>query len=285
MNHQRLDNMEQAWLNALRPALDPSLEDRERNRQRLLANLAVPVGVPDMAELPSPVTSLPATNATVAQTGVRRWLGSRALQLSAVAVLSGAIGAAVGYRWPRASHRSNTEPGETVSATYAARERAQGSAVDTVRDRDSHRNEPAVSPGGPALEPLFTLPRTPTRHAPPAASTRDAADQPQADPLIEELSLLRRAERAIRLNNGLLANGLLRELDARFPKGQLHEEREAARVMANCELSEPAERASIGGRFLAQHQQSVYAARVRAVCQIDVAKPDASATESALHGN
>ena len=90
--------------------------------------------------------------------------------------------------------------------------------------------------------------------------------------LVEELDLLRRAERTIRSGNSLVALGLLRDLDERFPKGQLLEERTAARVMAKCQLDEKDAARARGNAYLFAHPQSVYADRVRTLCQEDFAK-------------
>jgi len=55
-----------------------------------------------------------------------------------------------------------------------------------------------------------------------------------ADGFAEELALLRRAERATRSGDALLARSLIAELDARFPKTALRQERAALLVLVAC---------------------------------------------------
>jgi hypothetical protein len=95
-----------------------------------------------------------------------------------------------------------------------------------------------------------------------------------ADPIAEELALLRRAERAIRSKNALLAHGLLRELEQRFPKGKLIEERTAARVMANCQQLEPEAARRAGEAYLKQANSGVYRERVRQLCGLTEVAPN-----------
>jgi hypothetical protein len=105
--------------------------------------------------------------------------------------------------------------------------------------------------------------------APPPSGTSSSGSA-----LTEELDLLRRAERTIRAGDAMVALGLLSELDARFPRGQLLEERAAARVMANCQLTDATSARSMGEAYLRAHSQSVYAARVRSLCHLDAAMKD-----------
>ncbi len=73
----------------------------------------------------------------------------------------------------------------------------------------------------------------------------------------------------IRSNNPMVAIGLLSEMDHKYPKGQLLEERTAARAMANCQLVDEDSARLQGQAYLSAHGQSVYAARVRAICHLD----------------
>jgi hypothetical protein len=104
-----------------------------------------------------------------------------------------------------------------------------------------------------------------------AANTATSAKSNDGS-LSEELDLLRRAERTIRAGNSMVALGLLNELDARFPKGQMLDERAAARVMANCQLADETAAKAMGQAYLGAHAQSVYAARVRSICHLDSEK-------------
>jgi len=96
------------------------------------------------------------------------------------------------------------------------------------------------------------------------------------DAFYEELSLLQRAERAIRSNNPLLALSLLGDLDQQFPKGRLLEERAAARVMAGCQKSLDSASQRAARRFVGSRPQSVYAARVQTLCELAAKDPGPS---------
>ena len=117
---------------------------------------------------------------------------------------------------------------------------------------------------------------TPT--ATPAADGKRAGGQagaprPRAAPSspndsAAELALLERIDRALRNSDPALAHALLGELEARQPRTHFSEERGAARIMADCLAGERSARES-AGRFLEAHPASVYASRLRALCQLD----------------
>jgi hypothetical protein len=97
--------------------------------------------------------------------------------------------------------------------------------------------------------------RSPT----PAAASMESS-------LAAELAMLQRARRALAAENGALALGIVEELDERFPKGLLLEERTATRVLSLCKLArvDAARREAL--RFLERYPASVYAERVRQSC-------------------
>lgn len=105
---------------------------------------------------------------------------------------------------------------------------------------------------------------------PAAASSQTPPSQtppsPTARALKDELTLLKRAERAIRANEAALAISFLDELDRRHPHSALREERTAARIIAECTLSLPAA-AARAASFLETHRDSVYVDRVRRACE------------------
>ena len=82
--------------------------------------------------------------------------------------------------------------------------------------------------------------------------------------------MLQRARRALNAGNGRLALGLVQELDERFPKGILIEERRATRVLSLCMLSRTDEARRFAAEFEERHSGSVYAQRVRESCVADV---------------
>jgi hypothetical protein len=98
-------------------------------------------------------------------------------------------------------------------------------------------------------------------------------EPPEADGLAHEVALLQRVERAIRAHQGELALALIEEHEQRYPASALREERAAARVLAAC-VAAPGSEAGAGARAAAQrylggHARSVYADRVRTLCQIE----------------
>jgi hypothetical protein len=78
--------------------------------------------------------------------------------------------------------------------------------------------------------------------------------------------MLQRARRALNAENGRLALGIVQELDERFPKGVLVEERSATRVLSLCQLERVAEATQAARDFLERSPSSVYAERVRQSC-------------------
>jgi hypothetical protein len=81
----------------------------------------------------------------------------------------------------------------------------------------------------------------------------------------EELALLRRAERAVRGADSALALALIAELEERYPRSSLLEERRAVELLAYCAAgaSDAVARAQ---RFLREHPRSVHAGRITEKC-------------------
>jgi hypothetical protein len=130
---------------------------------------------------------------------------------------------------------------------------APSTSSSAASDASNARRRPAKSSATRAHG------REPTGAAPRAAA---------ADGFADELALLRRAERATRSGDALLARSLIAELDARFPKTALRQERAALLVLVACATGEPA--AQAGAReFMQRHEQSVHLDRIRSTCQLD----------------
>jgi hypothetical protein len=110
-------------------------------------------------------------------------------------------------------------------------------------------------------------------------ASRSLAAQPPAkrgavvgDPA-EELALLRRVEKSLRANDSALALALLDELDERFPRTALGEERLAARVIAHCAVGDGGARLRAES-FLRERPGSVYAERVQTACTVSADAPE-----------
>lgn len=136
------------------------------------------------------------------------------------------------------------EPREPASEARNVRRAPEAANADTARRRPSR----PATPGPVAAD-------TP---GPVAADTAAPAAS-------EELSLLQRAERAVRADNAALALALIGELEARYPRSTLLEERSAIELLAHCRAG-ASDASSRATRFLRQHPQSLYAGRVRELC-------------------
>jgi hypothetical protein len=157
-----------------------------------------------------------------------------------------------------------------------------------IRDRQQEAPPPPLSSGSPnqpppavqlpvLAEPALQSVEAPSRRAsrsPRAAepARRNVARIPRpttapngpAQPN-DELALLRRAERALRTDDAALALALIGELEERYPRSSLLEERGAMELMAYCTAG-ASDAVARTQRFLRQYPQSAYAGRVRDLC-------------------
>jgi hypothetical protein len=229
---------EGALLDDVRRVLSPTRSDRDRLQARIAASIAL--GAPGPALDGAPVAQAP-SGAPTALAGIRG-LGSQALAGALLATT--AFGA--GYFTGRSSRTS--EPAAVVAPSRA---------------KDVRPSPPAApaTPAAPRAEP-----EPPRRAAKaPSVPANTPASSPEAHSVSEEARELQRVDRALRSGMPGLALGILRELDERFPRGVLLEERAAARLMARCQNGDP-EAPGAAAAWLERHEQSVYAARLRAAC-------------------
>jgi hypothetical protein len=116
--------------------------------------------------------------------------------------------------------------------------------------------------------PTATRPRA-TAGGSHARRGADVTREQRARTGAEELALLKRAEHAIRSGQPELALSLLDELERRYPRTRLEEERTAARLMARCARAD-ANASADAARFLQNRPASVYSERVRAECALEM---------------
>jgi hypothetical protein len=240
-----INALEHALLSRARNALEPTDTDRERNQQQLLARIAAT----SLVAAASATPSLPTGR-------LRHLVDSHLIAMGTVAAAAGLVAFGGGYLVGH-HHRETTVKTIIEYVPAPNNEGVQRSPAAVVHSPQSP----------PSLTSFPDRGRSGTgakAAASPAASTAVTDNA-----LSEELDLLRRAERTIRAGDAMVALGLLGELDQRFPKGKLLEERAAARVMANCQLTDESSARSMGQSYLAAHPQSVYAARVRSICHLD----------------
>lgn len=91
----------------------------------------------------------------------------------------------------------------------------------------------------------------------------------------DELSHLRRAQKAIKSGNAALALALMKALDEELPRGALLVERNVTQVLALCELGHTEEASSLAERTLRnENASSVYANRLASSCaHLDLSRP------------
>lgn len=237
----------------------------------------------------------------------------RARLTSSAAATMGAVGvAAAGARRPGtwASLRATGKLGTAVGATLLGIGFLSGYLSRAYRENESlvaslpldavSVTQPVIQPrlegeeAARAPEPLAMTPPSaaPTRavEAPPEPKPRElGARRPRSAPVAapseldvepspsaagpnEELALLRRAERAVRADHAALALALIGELEERHPRSSLLEERRAIELLAHCQAgaTDSRQRAK---RFLRAHPQSLYASRIRELCETPPGTP------------
>ena len=170
----------------------------------------------------------------------------------------------------------------SLGAAPGAAPRAHGPALEAPPSPAPTESSTAQGPLPRASEhsteaPTSTRRPVPARHRPETRAAHAGDDAYAA-----ELALLTRAERAIRAHEAPLALTFLDELDRQFPNARFVEERSAARVLAECELSAPTARAR-AELFLRSSASSVYSDRVRRSCQLDVAPHSTDGSDSTGH--
>jgi len=237
-------------LSLARGALSPPPEEKARVRAALGPSPWRAGAAVALPEAPGPAQSLAAP-----APGVR--LGARAGSLLAAAFIA-AVGASFVSGYRLGQERAASAPGAAEPAPALTQPPSRPPLLEAAPERDLAASAALERAPQKAAEG-----RAPKRRSPPVPPA------PEPSP-VDELALLRRVERALRGREPALALALLAELDERFPKSALGEERRASSAMAHCQLNDPgaAERAA---RFLREHGSSVYADHVRVSCGLPVA--------------
>jgi hypothetical protein len=129
----------------------------------------------------------------------------------------------------------------------------------------TYRQAPAPAPRA-ELAPALAVeePAPPRAAAPRPRRPLERHVAPPASTLVQETTLLRDADRALRTGDTATALARLDEHAARFPHGVLAPERTAERFVVMCELHAADPRAV--AQFLSTHPGSLLAARVRRAC-------------------
>jgi len=101
------------------------------------------------------------------------------------------------------------------------------------------------------------------------SATKVTAARPSAQrsaDFLQAVQLLARARRALERGEPALALGLLDELDSRFPREMLDEERGATRVLGLCANGEQPAAVELAQRLFAGRQRSIYTRRIERSC-------------------
>ncbi|UJR84933.1 hypothetical protein [Sandaracinus amylolyticus] len=299
----RLGPDARALIEAARAADDPSAADRARVRRAMMASIAAGAAagaagtaasasaasggaiaggsgaIANAAGATAAATGAAAAGATTTALGV---LGMSTLaKVAAIALVVSAGGAVVaGITTERPQI---TEPATEAPAAHQTPASPEPPAVVTAPPPVAAPEltpEPLPIPvAAPSAAPARPRRTTPTRAAPPpvvVAADPSPAQPPAAVPdpapipvasLHDELPVLRRAWSALR---DARPDDALRALDehrARFPSGELTEERDAARALALCAAGRADEGRAALSELLAAHPRSPLAARVRTACE------------------
>lgn len=249
-----LDDLERTILSEARVCIEPTAADEARVFKRLALGLG---GAVTISAIVVPRHS--------ALARLQRWLVAR----RAVALSCALLGVGFGAGFVVGQHSQRTgmsSPAPTVEMREVEEPGvlAATPAVEAPNQDSTAVRAPEVSPA--ALGSASGAPAQ--RRAQGSESESNGSPLAASDPIGDELALLKRAERAIRAQNSLLALGLLRELDQRFPRGKLLDERAAARVMAECQQQTPDLARRTGEAYLRGAKSGVYHERVRRLCGI-----------------
>jgi len=243
-----ITSLERTLLARAREVLEPTEADCGRIQQQLAARIASASVVEASSASPAVPTS-----------PLRHLIDSHRVALSTAVISVGLVAFGAGYLLGQ----HNQKPVVTTIVHYLPAPNNEAAITPPAAPIDLPTNQPSLT--------SFPDRGRGGTGAKAAANTATSAKSNDGS-LSEELDLLRRAERTIRAGNSMVALGLLNELDARFPKGQMLDERAAARVMANCQLADETAAMAMGQAYLGAHAQSVYAARVRSICHLDSEK-------------
>jgi hypothetical protein len=274
-------------------------------KQRVRAKLGSAAGLPPASpELNRSVATGPGPLLKAGASGGSSGVARRGVPTWGAFVLTG-LGFAVGYLF---GHRPMPSAGESAARASAVRTQSESDSAlhaESLRGKATRGVEasPSVEPAQPRsargadalmhvadrveMEPNGSREKDPSGSHVKDVHTRTRATRHTGTPdgWAAELALLQRAERAIRADNSDLALALLDQLDREHPKPQLVQEREAARLLADCERSAqtavgrpaPSTATERARQYLSLHRGSVYTERIRHLCGLGAAAASAAA--------
>jgi hypothetical protein len=183
-----------------------------------------------------------------------------------IAALVAGIGGAGSVAWfATAGSREAASPlaASSAPAARAVREAQKPANLGATSEVPSTTDTPRI-----AAAPSNGIGQA-QRNSAAAASAQPARSTPN---LAEETQLLADAQRALSAGTPERALALIEAHKARFPQGDLSQEREAARVVALCALGRVREAGRARANFLRAWPSSPLASRVRAACPASPAR-------------
>lgn len=285
-----VDELERRFVRAAQRELTPSAADRERNQAALFERLAAPSwSATPGAALEGPLPSPPGSGHVVRSMGagalagiVGALRGSRFGMLGVGLVVGAMVGGWFGFGLGRDAEKGEAAAVSAAAVSRAGAAAAAGAPGDMPSASARGDAEPGATTeslsGSPASAPVPLDIQPSPAPADDEVSRRGAVASrapaprrlaevaPPQSSLAQELAMLQRARRALNAENARLALGIVQELDERFPKGVLVEERSATRILSLCQLERLSEATQAAREFLERYPSSVYAERVRQSC-------------------
>lgn len=245
-------------LELARRSHEPIAADKARNLLALRQRL----GLPGLAssDAAAPVLQPVAATARARVLRLAPWQ-----QLVAVGTVTGAIGFFLGLGVRERA--SNTVVRDSLLGVPAELQQA-------LAPPPAAEAAPVLQPAPPTVAELAEATASPSTNAPlraRATKTRRTAARSvaveRADPdFLEAVRLLSRARRTLDRQEPALALSLLDELDERFPRQLLDEERAATRVFALCANGERAAALTLARSWFSQRPRSIYTRRLEQSC-------------------
>jgi hypothetical protein len=247
-----------AIVDAARVAERPPPGAQKRIQAAILAGIATGAG-------PASAATGAATSAKVGSAG----LGLKLLAPLAIVAL-GLGGAWVAGAFDEAPERrlspqpSALSPQPEVASTEPEVELVAEPEPEVEPEPEPEVEVIAVVAPKPEKEPVAEVEREPVVQKPKPVVRSPKPES--ATSIKEELEIIRGVQKAIKGGDGRAALALIADHAERFPRGQLVQEREAARVRALCALDRVDAARAAAAEFLERWPKSPQSARVRSSC-------------------
>jgi hypothetical protein len=180
---------------------------------------------------------------------------------------------------PRSADKSRTvrtafrQAAPRATPTLAQQTAGQVDAVQELRSVPERESPPASSRPLAASPPSQMIVPYDSRRGVAAIQSQPGGGSRARPSLDEEVMQMRTAYDHLRAGEPLRALSALSEHAYRFPDGKLVTMRKVARIQALCDLGKRSDASEEAARFLEEHGNSPYAARVRQVCVARSASP------------